>query len=74
MSQPGIFKPAILPEVPLTIRTAPEEERRVRAYADEMDSEGRLRYRYRGTDPPIPTTLDFAVPCSAGSRSSTCLA
>src|SRR5262249_5849452 len=30
VSQPGIFKPAILPEVPLTIRTAAEEEGRVR--------------------------------------------
>jgi putative restriction endonuclease len=57
VSQPGIFKPAILPEVPLTIRTAPEEEARVRPYADEMDSEGRLRYRYRGTDPHHPDNV-----------------
>ncbi len=57
VSQPGIFKPAILPEVPLTIRTAPEEEGRPRPYADEMDSEGRLRYRYRGTDPQHPDNV-----------------
>jgi putative restriction endonuclease len=57
VSQPGIFKPAILPEVPLTIRTAPEEEGRARPYADEMDSEGRLRYRYRGTDPRHPDNV-----------------
>jgi putative restriction endonuclease len=57
VSQPGIFKPAILPEMPLTIRTAPEEEGRVRPYADEMDSEGRLRYRYRGTDPRHPDNV-----------------
>ena len=57
MSQPGIFKPAILPEVPLTIRTAPEEAGRTRPYADEMDSEGRLRYRYRGTDPRHPDNM-----------------
>ncbi len=57
VSQPGIFKPAILPEVPLTIRTAPEEEGRARPYADEMDAEGRLRYRYRGTDPHHPDNV-----------------
>ncbi|HZS32402.1 MAG TPA: HNH endonuclease [Methylomirabilota bacterium] len=57
VSQPGIFKPAILPEVPLTIRTAPEEEGRVRRYADEIDSDGRLRYRYRGTDPQHPDNV-----------------
>src|SRR5882724_11442307 len=30
----GIFKPAILPEVPLTITTAPPVEHRERPYAD----------------------------------------
>jgi putative restriction endonuclease len=49
--------PAILPEVPLTIRTAPADEGRARPYADEMDSEGRLRYRYRGTDPRHPDNV-----------------
>ncbi len=57
VSQPGIFKPALLPDVPLTIRTAAEEEGRVRPYADEMDSEGRLRYRYRGRDPHHPDNV-----------------
>src|SRR5256886_11556972 len=46
----GIFKPAILPEVPLTITTAPPVEGRDRPYDDGFTEAG-LRYRYRGTDP-----------------------
>jgi putative restriction endonuclease len=44
----GIFKPAILPEVPLTITTAPPVEHRERPYDDGFDDRGFLRYRYRG--------------------------
>lgn len=47
----GIFKPAILPEVPLTITTAPLVENRERPYDDGFIEGGFLRYRYRGTDP-----------------------
>src|SRR6058998_3065256 len=47
----GIFKPAILPEVPLTITTAPPVEHRDRPYDDGFIDGGFLRYRYRGTDP-----------------------
>jgi putative restriction endonuclease len=47
----GIFKPAILPEVPLTITTVPVIEGRARPYEDEIGPDGLLRYRYRGTDP-----------------------
>ncbi|MFN7973016.1 MAG: HNH endonuclease [Acidobacteriota bacterium] len=46
----GIFKPAILPEIPLTITTAPEVAGRPRPYEDDVGG-GVLRYRYRGTDP-----------------------
>jgi putative restriction endonuclease len=46
---PGIIKPAILREVPLSIRTAPVVEGRVRPY-DDKEEGGVLRYRYRGTD------------------------
>lgn len=49
LGQQGIFKPRIL-DVPLSIRTAPEVEGRDRPYEDEIDPEGLLRYRYRGTD------------------------
>lgn len=42
----GIFKPKILSEVPLTIRTAADGP-----YADTFADDHRLIYRYRGTDP-----------------------
>lgn len=42
----GIFKPRVLPEMPLTITTAPGGP-----YADTFGDEHRLLYRYRGTDP-----------------------
>ena len=48
---PGIFKPALLPEVPLTINTAPPVENKERPYDDGFIDGGFLRYRYRGTDP-----------------------
>jgi len=47
----GIFKPAILPELPLTITTAPPVEHRDRPYDDGFIEGGFLRYRYRGSDP-----------------------
>ncbi|MFH1207997.1 MAG: HNH endonuclease [Candidatus Omnitrophota bacterium] len=42
----GIFKPEILPELPLTIRTALESP-----YDDKHDPSGYLLYRYMGTNP-----------------------
>lgn len=42
----GIFKPKILPQIPLSITTAPEGP-----YDDSFGHEGLLLYRYRGTDP-----------------------
>jgi putative restriction endonuclease len=47
----GIFKPAVLPEMPLTIATAPPKPGRPQPYDDEIGEDGFLRYRYRGTDP-----------------------
>lgn len=47
----GIFKPAVLREVPLTITTIPVEVGRARPYDDQLAEGGRLLYRYRGTDP-----------------------
>ena len=47
----GIFKPAILPEMPISIMTIPVVEGKPRPYADEIGPDGLLRYRYRGTDP-----------------------
>jgi len=42
----GIFKPKILPEIPLSITTAPRGP-----YDDGIEEKGVLRYRYRDTDP-----------------------
>ncbi len=47
----GIFKPALLPEVPLSITTAPRSDRKPAAYDDRLEEDGVLHYRYRGTDP-----------------------
>lgn len=44
----GIFKPAVL-DLPLSITTAPKGP-----YDDSFDPDGRLRYRYRGTNPHHP--------------------
>jgi putative restriction endonuclease len=46
----GIFKPAVLPSIPLSIATAPPDPRKAAPYEDDFGF-GRLIYRYRGTDP-----------------------
>src|SRR5579859_6701071 len=50
LSPQGIFKPAVLPEVPLSITTAPPSTRKPAAYDDRLEEGGVLAYRYRGTD------------------------
>lgn len=47
----GIFKPAVMPEMPLSIMTKAVVEGETRPYDDQLGSDGFLRYRYRGTDP-----------------------
>lgn len=42
----GIFKPRVLPELPLTITTSPRSP-----YHDHFAASGFLRYAYRGTNP-----------------------
>lgn len=51
MAPQGIFKPAVLPEMPLSITTVPVIEGGERPYDDDVGPDGFLRYRYRGTDP-----------------------
>src|SRR5512139_1321662 len=50
----GIFKPAILPELPLSITTVPVVAGQDRPYDDLLGPDGLLHYRYRGTDPKHP--------------------
>ena len=45
----GIFKPAVLDEVPLSITTSPNSP-----YDDRYGGDGLLLYSYRGTDPAHP--------------------
>lgn len=48
----GIFKPQILPDLPLSITTAPPEPGLPPPYADGFSQDqSTLLYRYRGTDP-----------------------
>jgi putative restriction endonuclease len=51
ISQQGIFKPKVLPDVPISIRTAPVIEGQERPYEDEFSPDGLIRYCYRGIDP-----------------------
>jgi len=51
LGRQGIFKPALLPDMPLSITTVPEVEGKRRPYDDQIGDEGLVRYRYRGTDP-----------------------
>jgi putative restriction endonuclease len=50
LSPQGIFKPALLPAVPLSITTAPPSLRKPADYDDQLDGDGVLAYRYRGND------------------------
>lgn len=47
----GIFKPRVIPEIPLSITTVPVLAGDTRPYDDAFGSDGLLRYRYRGTNP-----------------------
>ncbi|HEU5209891.1 MAG TPA: HNH endonuclease [Longimicrobiales bacterium] len=46
----GIFKPAVLPEMPLSFTTVPPKHGAPPPYDDELGPDGLLRYRYRGTN------------------------
>jgi hypothetical protein len=65
----GIFKPRVLPEIPLSITTVPIVEGQERPYEDVLGADGRLQYRYRGLDLFIVTTSACGWPCSARFRS-----
>jgi putative restriction endonuclease len=46
-----IWKPKILPELPISICTAPPRPNHPPRYDDGMDTDGRLIYQYQGTNP-----------------------
>ena len=47
----GIWKPALLPEMPISITTSPPTNRKPRRYDDELGTDGIVAYRYQGSDP-----------------------
>jgi putative restriction endonuclease len=61
VAQQGIFKPAVLHEVPLSIRTTPEDPSKPRPYDDGIGLDGLLRYRFRGTDPSHPHNVGLRL-------------
>lgn len=50
----GIFKPAVLRNMPLSITTVPANPRKPRPYEDAVGENGVIHYKYRGTDPSHP--------------------
>lgn len=66
VSMNGIFKPAILPEWPLTLRTAAPDGNKLRQYDDEIGSNGEIRYRYRGASPDIGDNVRLRGALNAG--------
>jgi putative restriction endonuclease len=52
----GIFKPSVLPEMPISITTSPPREGHERPYDDVMTPDG-LRYRYQGSSPHNPDNV-----------------
>ncbi len=54
MGPQGIFKPAILERMPLTITTVPRSPKKARPYEDEVGEDGVIHYKYRGDDPNHP--------------------
>lgn len=57
----GIFKPAVLAEMPLSIRTAAPDGDKPRPYEDGMGSDGFLAYKYRGIDPQHPDNVGLRL-------------
>ena len=63
VSMQGIFKPKILPEIPLSIRTSPKGP-----YNDAVSDDGVVRYSYRGTEPShaenmgLRRAMEFGAP------------
>ncbi|RMG47409.1 MAG: HNH endonuclease [Acidobacteria bacterium] len=56
VSRQGIFRPAVLDRIPLSIRTSPGGP-----YDDAFFDDDRLAYRYRGTDPKHPDNVGLKL-------------
>jgi putative restriction endonuclease len=63
----GIFKPAAMIDMPLSITTAPIVEGKARPYEDEITADGLIVYRYRGTDPQHRENVGLRRAMQAGT-------
>lgn len=63
----GIFKPRVIPEMPLSITTAPPKRGRPAPYDDGLRPDGLLSYRYRGTDPNHPDNVRLRLAMRRGA-------
>ncbi len=62
-----IWKPNMLPEMPLTITTSLNSP-----YDDSFKTDGLLRYRYRGTDPSHPDNRGLRHDGTVSPRDRVC--
>jgi len=65
IGQKGIWKPRVL-DLPMSIITAPPKIGVEPPYPDEMTPDGRLLYRYEGTDPQLWTNVGLRKAMEAG--------
>jgi len=66
VSPQGIFKPKILPEIPLSILTAPEKPGKPRPYDDQATEHGKIIYRYRKDNPNHPDNVGLRKAMNSG--------
>jgi putative restriction endonuclease len=62
LSRQGIFKPAVLPEIPLSITTTTKGP-----YDDKLSPEGLMLYSYRGSDPNHPENVGLRKAMTEGT-------
>ncbi|MCX5787379.1 MAG: HNH endonuclease [Elusimicrobia bacterium] len=61
MGPQGIFRPAILDAMPISITSVPVVEGQERPYDDEVGPDGLLRYKYRGSNPQHPDNVGLRL-------------
>src|SRR5690606_28140445 len=55
------FRPAVLPDMPISITTVPPKRGEPPPYDDQLRPDGLLSYRYRGTDPDHPDNVGLRL-------------
>lgn len=62
----GIWKPRVFSKVPFSITTTHDSPGRQAPYDDALDAQGRLSYRYRGSDPMHRDNVGLRLAMSGG--------